>query len=223
MNRVDRASRPRPGFTLIELLTVIAIIALLSAILFPVLAQAREAARRTTCLSNLRQLATAHRLYVQDYDEVLPAWFLPGKEGLITWPTFMRGYYQDARILRQGFVPPADMIQPPCPADYALLTWGPGGDGSRYAPHSRWPGSVWRPGEAPQPMRLAEVCRPAETAQFADGFTCIDATAIDSQHRGSALQVVFVDGHARRVSHREWWQIDQDERGSFYRLGSADR
>jgi prepilin-type N-terminal cleavage/methylation domain-containing protein len=68
-----RRSHPG-GFSLIELLVVISVIALLSAILFPVFAQAREAARRTTCLSNLRQLATAHQLYVQDYDEVLPAW-----------------------------------------------------------------------------------------------------------------------------------------------------
>jgi prepilin-type N-terminal cleavage/methylation domain-containing protein/prepilin-type processing-associated H-X9-DG protein len=213
----------RRGFTLIELLTVIAIIALLSAILFPVFAQAREAARRTTCLSNLRQLVTAHHLYVQDYDEVLPTWFLPSPNGLIAWPTFLRGYYRSPQILRQGFVPPADMIQPPCPADYAMLTWGPGGDGTSYAPYSRWPGSVWSQGEAPRPMRLAEVRRPAQTAQFADGFTCIDETAIDSQHQNYALQVAFVDGHARRVSHREWWQIDQDAQGFFYHFGAADR
>jgi prepilin-type processing-associated H-X9-DG protein len=115
------------------------------------------------------------------------------------------------------------MIQPPCLADYALLAWGPTGDGSRYDPHSRWPGSEWRQGEAPRPMRLAEVRRPAETAQFADGFTCIEETAIDSQHQNNALQVAFVDGHARRVSHPEWWRIDQDEQGYFYHLGTADR
>jgi prepilin-type N-terminal cleavage/methylation domain-containing protein len=213
----------RCGFTLIELLAVIAIIALLSAILFPVFAGAHEAARRTTCLSNLRQLATAHHLYVQEYDEVLPAWFLPGPNGLITWPIFCRGYYRSPQILHQGFVPPVEMIQPPCSADYAMLTWGPGGDGTPYAPHSRWPGSVWLKGGALQPMRLAEVRRPAETAQFADGFTCIEGTAIDSQHRDSALLVAFVDGHARRVSHREWWQVDRDKRGFFYHFGSADR
>jgi prepilin-type N-terminal cleavage/methylation domain-containing protein len=213
----------RRGFTLIELLTVIAIMALLSAMLFPVFARAREAARQTTCLSNLRQLVTAHHLYTQDYDETLPAWFLPGPAGLITWPDFLRGYYQSPQILRQGFVPPADMIQPPCLADYALLTWGPRGDDSAGSPHSRWPGSVWLEGEPPQPMRLAEVRRPAQTAQFADGFTCIAGTAIDSQHQGSALLVGFVDGHARVVSRQAWWQIDRDAQGYFYRFGAADR
>ena len=61
----------RTGFTLIELLVVIAIIALLAAILFPVFAQAREKARSTACLSNLKQLGTATQMYVQDYDEKL--------------------------------------------------------------------------------------------------------------------------------------------------------
>src|SRR5262249_40071382 len=65
------------GFTLIELLVVIAIIAILAAILFPVFAQARNAARQTTCTSNLRQLGTAVLMYIQDYDEQFPAW-VPG-------------------------------------------------------------------------------------------------------------------------------------------------
>lgn len=60
------------GFTLIELLVVIAIIAVLAAILFPVFAQARESARKTSCLSNQKQLGTAVLMYVQDYDEQLP-------------------------------------------------------------------------------------------------------------------------------------------------------
>lgn len=64
--------RTRRGFTLIELLVVIAIIAILAAILFPVFAQAREAARKTACLSNLKQLGVAIGLYTQDYDETVP-------------------------------------------------------------------------------------------------------------------------------------------------------
>ncbi len=62
----------RGGFTLIELLVVIAIIAILAAILFPVFAKAREKARQTSCLSNVKQLSTAMMMYAQDYDERLP-------------------------------------------------------------------------------------------------------------------------------------------------------
>lgn len=57
------------GFTLIELLIVIAIIAILAAILFPVFAQAREKARGTQCLSNFKNVGTALMLYTEDYDE----------------------------------------------------------------------------------------------------------------------------------------------------------
>jgi prepilin-type processing-associated H-X9-DG protein len=57
---------------LIELLVVIAIIAILAAILFPVFAQAREKARQTACLSNMKQFGQAFAMYTQDYDETYP-------------------------------------------------------------------------------------------------------------------------------------------------------
>jgi prepilin-type N-terminal cleavage/methylation domain-containing protein len=81
---VDRANR---GFTLMELLVVVAIIAILAAILFPVLAQAREKARQTICLSNMQQLARAQSMYLQDWDEHLPqmnAGFLDGHSKWMT-------------------------------------------------------------------------------------------------------------------------------------------
>ena len=59
------------AFTLIELLVVIAIIAILAAILFPVFAKAREAARATACKSNLKQILSGAMMYSQDYDEQL--------------------------------------------------------------------------------------------------------------------------------------------------------
>ncbi len=64
----------RRGFTLIELLVVVAIIAILAAILFPVFGTARERARQTACLSNLKQIGLGLMQYSQDYDERFPAW-----------------------------------------------------------------------------------------------------------------------------------------------------
>jgi prepilin-type N-terminal cleavage/methylation domain-containing protein/prepilin-type processing-associated H-X9-DG protein len=69
---LTKSRRGPNGFTLIELLVVIAIIALLAAILFPVFAQAREKAREAVCLSNVKQIGLAVRMYVQDYDETFP-------------------------------------------------------------------------------------------------------------------------------------------------------
>ncbi len=60
------------GFTIIELLMVIAVVAILAAILFPVFARAREQGRKAACLSNLKQLGSAYMMYVQDYDETYP-------------------------------------------------------------------------------------------------------------------------------------------------------
>jgi prepilin-type N-terminal cleavage/methylation domain-containing protein len=62
----------KQGFTLIELLTVIAVIAVLAALLLPVLMRARESARQSNCLSNLRQIGMAFEQYVSDWDEAFP-------------------------------------------------------------------------------------------------------------------------------------------------------
>lgn len=67
-----RRTQSRHAFTLIELLTVIAIIAVLAGIIFPVFAQTREKGRQIACASNLRQLGMAILQYTQDYDEQLP-------------------------------------------------------------------------------------------------------------------------------------------------------
>jgi prepilin-type N-terminal cleavage/methylation domain-containing protein/prepilin-type processing-associated H-X9-DG protein len=78
----------RRGFTLIELLVVIAIIAILAAILFPVFAKAREKARQSSCLSNVKQIMLGVLQYCQDYDENLPIgtsyWYAPDGGGAST-------------------------------------------------------------------------------------------------------------------------------------------
>jgi prepilin-type N-terminal cleavage/methylation domain-containing protein/prepilin-type processing-associated H-X9-DG protein len=73
--RMKTRSAPRlpSGFTLIELLVVIAIIAILAAILFPVFAKARDRARQSACLNNLKQTGTALMMYIDNWDETYPA------------------------------------------------------------------------------------------------------------------------------------------------------
>ena len=66
-------ARKKSGFTLIELLVVIAIIAILAAILFPVFARAREAARKSSCQNNMKECAIALQIYWNDYDATLPS------------------------------------------------------------------------------------------------------------------------------------------------------
>jgi prepilin-type N-terminal cleavage/methylation domain-containing protein/prepilin-type processing-associated H-X9-DG protein len=96
--------RSRRAFTLIELLVVIAIIAILAAILFPVFAQAREAARSTSCKSNLKQIGYALMMYVQDYDEVYPNrrsadGLNPGGTDTLSWRTLIHPYMKNTQIL----------------------------------------------------------------------------------------------------------------------------
>jgi general secretion pathway protein G len=95
----------RKAFTLIELLVVIAIIAILAGILFPVFAKARERARRTQCISNERQIGTAVRMYMSDWDEKYPwAWTSDVLSGTTTQlhhpvlPEVMTGYVTDQHV-----------------------------------------------------------------------------------------------------------------------------
>ena len=90
--------RRRAGFTLVELLVVIAIIAILAAILFPVFAQAREKARQTACLSNMRQMGLAVTMYTQDYDETFPLAATLTPQGFLNWHHLTDPYVKNKQI-----------------------------------------------------------------------------------------------------------------------------
>jgi prepilin-type N-terminal cleavage/methylation domain-containing protein/prepilin-type processing-associated H-X9-DG protein len=112
--------RRHRGFTLIELLVVIAIIAILAAILFPVFAAARDRARQTTCVNNLKQYGTAMHMYLEDWDNTLihslgwPA--LGDSQG---WVNEMR-HYNQAPLLWH------------CPSSNLNITYTLGGGAASY-------------------------------------------------------------------------------------------
>jgi len=127
------ASFNRKGFTLIELLVVIAIIAILAAILFPVFARAREAARRTACLSNLKQIGLATLMYANDYDEKLPLLHQEWAWGVTTWLDFtsLFGTYVPTGHRAENY-PPQVLLLPyiknyqifECPSDATTTVFG---------------------------------------------------------------------------------------------------
>jgi prepilin-type N-terminal cleavage/methylation domain-containing protein len=94
------------AFTLIELLVVIAIIAILAAILFPVFAQAKLAAKKTASISNMKQIALATQIYIGDYDDVLVPlrWFnpydmtIPSSNGFYFYPVLLQPYTKNIEM-----------------------------------------------------------------------------------------------------------------------------
>jgi prepilin-type N-terminal cleavage/methylation domain-containing protein/prepilin-type processing-associated H-X9-DG protein len=125
--------RKRSAFTLIELLVVIAIIAILAAILFPVFAQAREKARQTSCLSNTKQLALAHLMYAQDYDERLVTSWSQGFPGDFSYYT--QPYIKNTKIL---FCPSNPMTASGISSACGNPNLAPGGVDNPFRENNMW-------------------------------------------------------------------------------------
>jgi prepilin-type N-terminal cleavage/methylation domain-containing protein len=179
--------RFRKAFTLIELLVVIAIIAILAAILFPVFAQAREAARKTSCLSNTRQFGTATMLYLQDHDEVYPLCIYPefssGTMRTFTMYDAVLPYMKSSGVFTCPSGPQdvdwvVMLAQAPPSGCFAGQLGGASGNFRYFSYNANY--SIFQEGN-PNPyfggggdpaVSLALLARPAETSIFYDGYLC---------------------------------------------------
>ena len=171
-----RAARQNRAFTLIELLVVIAIISLLAAILFPVFSRTRENARRSSCISNLKQINMGLVQYVQDFDERLPLWSFINDTGTKTygWSWALVPYVKSTQV----YVCPSAVEYSPkttdnrCDPRYFnntganVSTGGAGSYGYNYAFLGKYSGS---PGSYMyQTHVLSEFNKTAETITFTE-------------------------------------------------------
>ena len=150
----------RRGFTLIELLVVIAIIAILAAILFPVFAKAREKARQSSCLSNLKQIMLASLQYAQDYDETVARFKPINIAPFVLWYDTYDPYIKNTQV----FV---------CPSRTPLV----GGCGCTAGPTSQGIRNRYGMSTAFEGYRLGTFNRPAEQILHAETGCYRTATA----------------------------------------------
>ena len=213
------------AFTLIELLVVVAIIAILAAILFPVFAQAKEAAKKTACLSNAKQIGLAWLMYGGDYDDTLMRVRISnGTRTVYWWGSW------DGQTLRpeEGLLFPytrEGAIQA-CPSFDAGLRGATGrtGYGYNYAylSPSTFAPPTWE--ETPVAVNYGQIGYPAETVAFADGAKRNDWSGPEPFLEGSAYleppsmqyptfqgrhhgrgNVLWCDGHTRSVAPK--WRV----------------
>jgi prepilin-type N-terminal cleavage/methylation domain-containing protein/prepilin-type processing-associated H-X9-DG protein len=210
----------RRGFTLIELLVVIAIIAILAAILFPVFARAREKARQTTCISNMKQLALGIVMYVQDFDEKFPPNYIytDGGNQLFWWEDSVQPYVNNWQLTICPSDTPLEYTshRPVGHPNPMLWSYSANAMGSGSAGYGD--GGVIRSGS--HSAKLASVVSPAECIMIAeanhreltervrvDAFGTGDGR-IQKRHNEMA-NWAFVDGHAKAMNASEphMWTI----------------
>jgi prepilin-type N-terminal cleavage/methylation domain-containing protein/prepilin-type processing-associated H-X9-DG protein len=166
--REVRMHRTR-AFTLIELLVVIAIIAILAAILFPVFAQAKEAAKKTSCASNLQQIGVGWLLYNTDYDDTLMRQRVDDGLKSDYWWGQWDGHKMDPHKGLLYTYMKSQQVNA-CPSFDNKLRTSLGLTGYGYNVEYLSPSTYSPPdyAEVAQPVKGSEVEVPAETVAFAD-------------------------------------------------------
>jgi len=182
----------RKGFTLIELLVVIAIIAILAAILFPVFAKAREKARQSSCMSNIKQFGLGALMYVQDYDETF--FRLSYTSGAATpttylcdWPEKVVPYIKNYQIMK---CPSHSDTVPSGYANTYICSYGANQNISVAAM-----GSFQAPSVTIMMYEDQSTWRYNTCANYSWAFNGKVGTVAYRHNEGS--NIVFVDGHAK--------------------------